>query len=283
VAKREHVLWLIENAPKSKMLAVVGSELDSDMDPEAYPKGKALWLAHLEKNPEDLSILGNAAEFFFHADKDLAEESLLKAISLDPENPVWPKELGFLYWLGRRSDSAKESKKMAGKALEQYEIAYDLTADNKERSYLLQDLAENAYEAGEIEKADQFARDMLSCDIEDWNTGNNMHHGNIILGKIALQSGEIKKAAEHLIQAGAISGSPQLDSFGPDMTLAEALLEAGESDAVLEYFDYCSRFWELANGCLDIWSDSVEKGETPEFENCRMFGPDWENILEECE
>ena len=44
--------------------------------------------------------------------------------------------------------------------------------------------------------------------------------------------------------AGATPGSPQLDSFGPNMTLAKELLEKGQPDVVLHYFALCKNFWE---------------------------------------
>ena len=40
-------------------------------------------------------------------------------------------------------------------------------------------------------------------------------------------------------------GSPQLNSFGPIMSLAEELLEQGEPDTVLEFFAECRKFWKL--------------------------------------
>ncbi len=50
---------------------------------------------------------------------------------------------------------------------------------------------------------------------------------------------------KYLIAAGKSPGSPQMDSFGPNMTLAKDLLEKGERDAVLEYFMRCRKFWKM--------------------------------------
>jgi hypothetical protein len=44
--------------------------------------------------------------------------------------------------------------------------------------------------------------------------------------------------------AGATPGSPQLDSFGPNLTLAKELFEKSQPDVILHYFALCKNFWE---------------------------------------
>ncbi|MEM8947647.1 MAG: RNA polymerase subunit sigma-24, partial [Planctomycetota bacterium] len=61
--------------------------------------------------------------------------------------------------------------------------------------------------------------------------------------------------------------SPQMDSFGPNMTLAKELLEKGEKEVVLEYFELCRTFWDMGHGRLDQWAKDVKAGNTP------VFGP----------
>lgn len=64
--------------------------------------------------------------------------------------------------------------------------------------------------------------------------GNRIHHGNLVLGRIALCEGNIKKVKSRLLAAGKTTGSPQLDSFGPNLVLAKDLLERGERNVVLK-------------------------------------------------
>jgi len=263
-AKGRHVLWLIENMPEAEVLGIPAGQLNALLDAKVYLEGKKLWLEHIEKSPGNLAILGNAASFFLLRDRTLAEEFLLKARSLDPKNAEWAQELGHLYSLGMMGVPAEARKELAAKALEQFETAYDLTPDMT-RSFMLQELAKAAIEAEEAEKANEYAHKMLASGGKDWNSGNNIHHGNIILGRIALREGDIENARRHLLAAGKTTGSPQLNSFGPNMTLAKELLEAGEKDAVLEYFDLCSRFWKMHRGRLDAWSATVKGGGIPEF------------------
>jgi hypothetical protein len=51
------------------------------------------------------------------------------------------------------------------------------------------------------------------------------------------------------------------------MSLAKELLEKGERDVVLQYFDLCRRFWStnINDGKLDRWSQDVKAGKMPSF------------------
>ena len=60
-----------------------------------------------------------------------------------------------------------------------------------------------------------------------------------------------------------VDGSPVLGSFGPNTALAKELLEHGERETVLEYFELCSRFWDPEK--LGVWADLVRAGRIPDF------------------
>ena len=96
---------------------------------------------------------------------------------------------------------------------------------------------------GALEVADALLRDAASSDEDDWNYGNLIHHAHILRGKVFLQRRDLPGAAAELVAAGATPGSPQLDSFGPDFTLAWALLLANEDAAILTYLHAVARFW----------------------------------------
>jgi hypothetical protein len=76
-----------------------------------------------------------------------------------------------------------------------------------------------------------------------WYYGNVVHEANQILGLAALQEGNIEEAKRYLLAAGRTLGSPQLDSFGPHMELAQKLLARGEKEVVVEYLDLVAKFW----------------------------------------
>jgi hypothetical protein len=132
----------------------------------------------------------------------------------------------------------------------------------------LERVAMRKADAGANGKARRLAEELLQVatgDRDYWDYGNAIHKANIVLGRVALREGDVDQAKYHLLQAGKTPGSPQLDSFGPNMTLAKELLEAGVRGTVLKYFALCGEFWEMDFGKLDHWSTVVKRGEIPEF------------------
>lgn len=261
-ANQKHVLWLIENAPESEILGNPYGQLNAILNPVAYRQGKKAWIEQLKKEPKNLMLLQNSANYFLQHDRELAKDSLQKAHTLDPKNPKWPATLGQLYSLDMISNSLNAKREAAKKALEQLELAYKLSTDRAQDA-LLKPLANAALEAQETTKAKMYAKKMLSQIGSDWNSGNKIHYGNIILGKIALASDDVEEAKQRLLKAGKTSGSPQLNSFGPDMTLAKKLLQKGEKEVVLEYLTLCSKFWKLGKDRLAKWSEIVKNDQTP--------------------
>lgn len=151
--------------------------------------------------------------------------------------------------------------------LAQLESQLAAAANINERFQITTRIAPAAFEAGEMEKAVAYSEDLLrqAGTLErNWNTGNAIHVANLVLGRVALEQGKLDDARRYLIEAGKTSGSPQLNTFGPNMLLARSLLEKGEKDVVIEYFDLCSKFWDKKPR-LDGWKASIEKGEMPDF------------------
>lgn len=132
----------------------------------------------------------------------------------------------------------------------------------------LPDLAKRAFNADEIERAEQYSKQMLQTAPQyskEWSYGNAIFYGNLVLGRVALKRGDPKEAGKYLLAAGRTPGSPQLDSFGPNMTLAKELLEKGEMEMVQQYLDECRKFWKMGKQQLDEWSADVRDGKTPDF------------------
>lgn len=133
---------------------------------------------------------------------------------------------------------------------------------------LLNDLAKTAYKAGDFSSSEKYALDLLELSekySDDWNFGNAIHDGYMVLGLNAVEKKDLTLASQFLIKAGSTPGSPQLNSFGPNMTLASILIKNGENVAVRDYFDLVEKFWKLERGRLDLWSTSVQDGRVPDF------------------
>ncbi|MFM2294157.1 MAG: hypothetical protein RLZZ350_570 [Verrucomicrobiota bacterium] len=137
-----------------------------------------------------------------------------------------------------------------------------------ERFYALGDAAKESFDAGLFFEARKYAEELAALTLQyskDWNYGNAIQDANIVFGRLAVRDGKITEAKNFLLLAGKSPGSPQMDSFGPNMSLAKDLLQHGESEVVLEYFELCKKFWDGKFSTLDAWRDEVKAGRIPEF------------------
>ena len=139
-------------------------------------------------------------------------------------------------------------------------------SERLKRFYALDDLIKSAYEANDLTTVTNLANEYLSLATTyrcNWNYGNAIHDANKYLGLISLKSGDQTAAAGYLLKSGKSSGSPQLNSFGPDPSLADALLKAGHTEPVKVYLRDIKKFWKMENGQVDEWLASIDKGERP--------------------
>ena len=160
---------------------------------------------------------------------------------------------------------------------------------------MLKDLlakANAAMAAGDSELAARYASELLAknTDVSSWNYGNVVYEGNQILGLAALKKGDVPAAKKYLIAAGKTRGSPQLDSFGPEMSLAQALLEKGETESVLEFLDLVAKFWATPTPVddessvalhrqhaekIEAWKAEIRAGGRPNLDRFSIGIPNW--------
>jgi len=138
----------------------------------------------------------------------------------------------------------------------------------RERFEQLPHAAMAAFECGQAERARAYATEALQSAPQfrkDWSYGNAIHAGHVVLGRTALARGDLDTACGELLLAGRTPGSPQLDSFGPNMSLARDLLRAGRRDVVLDYLEACGTFWRHDFGALARWRLMVRLHLPPDF------------------
>ena len=263
-AIRRHVLWLVRTLPDAAVLGQPQGIIDRFADPEGYSEGKKCWMDQLQRDPDNVTILGHAAEYLDYGERKTKIALLQRAQSLDPSNAEWPERLGREHSYRINRGSPEASKEAAEKALLLFEKAYELSGESR-KTLILEELAKTAYEANQHEKARQFAESMLQRAGEGRIDGNLVHHGNLVLGRIALAEGNVKAAKFRLVAAGNTPSESNLSTFGPNMTLAKELLEKSEREVVLKYFRLCSRFWDMNDGRLEEWAALVEEGKIPDF------------------
>lgn len=259
-ARREaHLLWLARHCPErdhSILLSFV------DEPPAAILE---IWQAQVAAHPTDPYVLGNAAVLHLHHDNDAALALYARAEAADPTNPDWPHHQAHALSLRARFEEVPRDSDAAA-AYAKLRRAAELSSDQR-RFDILAELAEYAWDARDDAAARAYADEALariSTMPRSWNTGNLIHDAHAILGRIALADGDVAAARAHLIEAGKTPGSPQLDSFGPELFLAAELLAIGEHVTVLAYLDLCAVFWKGSRD-LDRWREQLRRGETPDL------------------
>ena len=154
------------------------------------------------------------------------------------------------------------------RTLDKAEGELNAAKDEYHRWIALGDLAVFSIDVGKLTEARRYATELLQLApkySKDWNYGNAMHKGHIAIGRVELRNNNLSGAAEELIEAGKTPGSPQLDSFGPNMILAKELLEKGDRESVIKYLDLCEKFWKMHGGLLKKWKEVIRAGRIPDF------------------
>jgi hypothetical protein len=225
--------------------------------------GQALW--RLSTDVEvDQTRHPSSAKIDTTAAKTLGVQSLDRAISMDPHNATWRT-----YRIPILSYRSNFSNFMPLTTTEAYsQVKQDMSVlTGSSRYAMLTYAAKLAVKALEWGDGRSYAQELLSSstDPKNWNYGNAIFFANMVLGQVALHQGSVDAAKAYLLAAGKTPGSPQLNSFGPNMSLAKALFEAGEHQAVLTFFDECSAFWKMDRGKLRQWADQVNSNRLPDF------------------
>jgi hypothetical protein len=204
--------------------------------------------------------------FFFLQGTSSADEAAIAAKKRVDEEAVrvWRA-------FGAGTAPKPEVGREAQRVLEAYVAA--LPAEKRREARLYTDevdqmLAKAAWAAGDRADARERAEKVLASLRDrkrDWDFGNLLHEMHILLGRVALEEGDLEKADVHLLRAAATPGSPQLDSFGPDWTLASDLLERGRREAVSAYVLRVEKFWESGRDQIAEWKRVLAAGGTPQF------------------
>ncbi len=268
-ARDKHIMWIIENAAECPFVAGIDIHVDASEEPNIFDHAKELWLNRLGTEMDNTAVLANAAKFFESHDPHLSEALLKKGQTLERENPKWLRCLGELHQSELKGLSGEARRAAAAQSLVEFEGAAALEPNEYRRFYMLPALSRVAFEAGEFEKAEAYARQLLES-LADAKCsyapdGDAVHCANLVLGRLALRSGETEEAKSHLIEATKAPRSPVLTSFGPNMMLAKELLETGEREVVVRYLTLCANFWQTAEHTAEQWIYQIEHGEHPDF------------------
>ncbi|MCH8149782.1 MAG: hypothetical protein IH987_17655 [Planctomycetes bacterium] len=264
-ARRAHILWIIRERPHAEIAGSRYILLRPPGKRGAYEQARTLWLRHLEDKPGDLVILRHAARFFLPLDRFEAMELLRKARRLDPQNSEWSAKLGRLYRQDSTAYGGNLGPEIAALALQTFDSALVL-ADGMNRRPILLNVAQLAVILKKPEKARSHATELLDLAVEQTDGddyGYFIHHGNHLLGLVALMDGQVDDAERFLLKAGRTPGSRKLGPLGPEMMLADELLKIGRKQVVIEYLTLCKKFWP--GNDLTNWIATIEDGGTPKW------------------
>jgi len=149
--------------------------------------------------------------------------------------------------------------------------ALDANKTKLGRFYALGDAALWSVDVGKLDDAQRYAEELLALNSKigrDWNQGNAIHKAHSTLGRIAIKRGDVAEGERQLTLAATSKGSPQMDTFGPNMSLPRDLLATGKPSAkaaVLAYFDHLPTFWSMDRGAISVWRNDVEHNREPNF------------------
>jgi len=138
----------------------------------------------------------------------------------------------------------------------------------RDRFAVLPLVAKAAFRAGQMDEAQSLARELLQMApsyTREPDYGDAIYDGYTVMGRVALDRGNLPLARQYLLNAATTPGSPALTRNGPDMTLAKELVEKEQAPAVLQFLILCREFWKNDGGRLTAWSDAIRSHQMPEF------------------
>ena len=263
-----HCLWVVRNRPEAQIAGLPYCRIECAINASAYRRIKTLWEKQVRRRGNEIGVLANAAHFFASDEKRKAIALLKRLQRIEPANPGWHERLGDVYRLHTIGTRGVVRRNAAANALREWEAALALLRTGVERFYLLTKLAPIAVDAAQANKAVRYAtvlRKRTRKYKSDWNHGNAIHLAHLTLGRVALSRGQIMASKKHLIASARVQGSPQLNSFGPNQTLAAELLAQGEVKTVIRYLELCRKFWEMGGQHIDAWIKSIRESGTTTF------------------
>jgi hypothetical protein len=268
------LFWVVGTMPKAWF---AGSPLVAmRIDANSLDQTKCLWNSHIEAQPRDAQLIGNAARFFYLMDEQKSEELFRLCKAIEPDNPEWAWNLGFRYatWSRRRQPRTH----WASLSLAEYERVLLLAPDSDWAARAISPLADAAIESRDVEKARGYGETMLEqvprLAGRQSRMGSALHEGHIILGRVALIEGDIGRAKRVLISAVTAPADQRVIFFGtdgPNTALARGLLDRNEEACVLDYFRRCASYWKEGRAHLFRWMRMIEEHRIPWFDESKRW------------
>ena len=270
-AEREankHILWLIANQPRATVLATPIAEISPLPSGAAFDNARALWMGQVEANPEDSRILGNAGVFLLREDPTRAMPLLDSANKIDPNNTTWLKALAEGYRAQAMAREGKQRQLLVELSVSMYERAADRVRSVRERMAIFSRAASIARHLDDgCTKALSLAAkaSALTGAIDSASDRAVVAHTSaVIAGLCSISQDRIDFARDSsIVAAGETLKNQSVSLTDLDMSLAQALLDRGEKNAVLVYLDQCAKATQSSE--VRAWIEKINRGEKPDF------------------
>ncbi len=255
-----HLAWVVGHQPWAGIAGMETIRIFRFQSAESWASLKALWLEAIRSHRNDARVLGNAAHFLRMENDRLAAELLERAVSLEPDDPYWHKELASAWKTLAGKEGGDARRALWVRALGEIEKAWTLQRGAR-KSLLLDDSAEAAIEAGALARARDRANEILADGT--LSPGSlQVYRARIVLARAALASGDLVVMRDALHKAG--EGAAEAVRFStPSMALIEDLLARGAKDDALDYIKRCEPLWPDHVEKLRDWSALIRQGQDP--------------------
>ncbi len=268
-------LWMVRHRPADPLTPAYGT-FSPLADAPGYAAAAAAWDEQAPAHPADTAVLADAAAFFDNGtDTDKAQDLLRKAMDAEPKSAAWPARLAASLerQAARHPDQPAD---LCRQALDLRQSAYKLTPDRPDRFHVLIGMPADAYRGGDLIAAKRLARQLLEA-ADDFPTdpahGEAVHRANIVLGEVALHTGNTDRAESYLAAAAKVTAWPALAATGPDLSLAKELVAKGERSPVRDYLVACEPFWPGGRERLKRWVATLDAAGRRTGELDRSAGP----------
>lgn len=259
-----YVIEATKRFPTSSLCQTPLVHFDVTLFKDEHAELESIWLNHFTEQAHEASIALGIANFYTQTDMKKATSILEGFLQHTPSSPeVWID-------LGRYESTPSKR------------LRYFLKAKEKGSNHpnLKVWLARTAIESDDIELANEYAKELVQlakkAENSDLNSlgwrekselksdmSHGKHWGHTVMGQIAIKSGNVKEAEEHLKLSAEVPSDCRLSSYGPSFSLAEQLANLGQWEPVKDYLKSCRSFWEDKR--LDKWHDQLSNKELPDF------------------
>ncbi len=267
-----HVSYVVRHAPSR-----AGSALFHHypfMGRESYDLVAGAWRETLAGEGVTADVLGNAAQFFRFEEPAFSEQLYRQAWGLEPGESRWPLRLAqhLVHTADRPEAPVPDRLGQFDAALPLFAQAFALQPDEKLRWRLLPQAGTAAVKAGRFETAERYAREILAATprmqeagLHERARGTVLHQAHLMLGHVALHSGDLDTAGECLLEAARVPG---MQGWIPQMGLAKGLLEKGRRTLVLDYLELCDHLLVGPGRLLhETLKRDIAVGKNPQFIN----------------